>query len=216
MERGIACRRGRFVTAALVLLLAACHSATDASGSSGPGWMRASFAEAPDTTVGNEFEGDGAFGVNPDPGAGLDASFQLSSTDIGSGRREDISFYRPGKGQPAPGRYALAPLTTEDGHPSGFTAYYSLQADQSMQGYTALSGSVTIEKSTSEAVDGTFEITMVQTDRYTSIGDPDNWSAPTPNTITPGAKQIVVRGSFHAIPDSEREMGWNLIGRLPL
>ncbi|HET8656158.1 MAG TPA: hypothetical protein VFL93_11630 [Longimicrobiaceae bacterium] len=200
--------------AALPLLLSGCHeapNAPDVTETGGVGWLKATVrnaadatadtaAQASDTTARITFKGSGEFGVHPDPSMGVDITFQLSAdaTDAGGGR--DIFLLgRPGNGRPAPGRRALAPLTRQGSQYSGFTAYYSRTTPQLSEGYTALSGSVTIRKSTSEEVDGTFEVTMVQTSRSAPADMEHDWDVG-PNTIMPGAKRIEVTGSFHAGP----------------
>ncbi len=198
-------RDGAMVTALLVgvsLPLAGCQNATEPREPLVPGWLKAAFLGAPDPTIGSEMEGNARFNVNSDPAAGLDTSFQLSAIGLGASEGELISFYRPGQGRPAPGRYKLAPLTTKNGRLNGFTGYYGLQYTQGLQSFTALSGTVTIVKSTNDEIDGTFQMTLIQTCKGTSPASPDDWCAASPNVITPGAKQITVTGSFHATPAS--------------
>jgi hypothetical protein len=195
-------RRGRAqvtaVSVSVLIALAACQRATEPRLPAVPGWVRATFLEAPTSDAGSEFEGIAKFAMSGSAASGIDPAFQLFNNGIGGDERESITFFKSGQDQPPPGRYKLAPLTFKNGQPRGFTAYYLFQGATELQTFTALSGSVTIDRSTSDEVDGTFEITLVQTCKDSNPPGPGDWCAPTPNHITPGAKQIIVNGSFHA------------------
>jgi hypothetical protein len=174
-------------------LLAGCHNATAPNG----GWLRASVMDVADTTVRTDYQGTGDFHVGKDPAWGVSVAFQLSSRGTGASAGQTLLLARPGAGRPAPGRYMLAPLTENDGTFSGFTAYYVGGAES----FTTLSGEVDIEQSSDGLVAGTFHITAVQCCRSDPADMAHDWCVG-PNTITPGAKQVEITGSFAAGPET--------------
>lgn len=181
---------------AAVALFSSCH---DAAGPAG-GWLTAAIREATDTG-GREstYRGTGDFIVTRDPGAGVLFSFELNSDGTGTSAGQKFSLYWPGHGRPRAGRYELAPLEVEDGHLEGFTAVYSRVAGGRGEDFTALSGYVVVRESSDDRVDGVFQMTGVLYCLRNDRPGQDDWCT-APTTITPGAPQVEVTGSFAAVP----------------
>ncbi|GBD32533.1 hypothetical protein HRbin33_01503 [bacterium HR33] len=191
---------------AMVLLVPACQAPTAGLDSS---WFRAQIRGAVQT----EYEGTGWFNVGSDPRRGISVQFTLYSSGVGTYTGQRFQLYSPGKGRPGQGIYGLAPLEVKDGSLQGFTAYYHRVAGERSESYTAVSGRVNVAKSSGNRVEGDFDFTGVLYCWSNTSGTPEGWCT-SPNTITPGAPQIQVTGSFSVVafrPGAiveEGKVGW--------
>lgn len=162
------------------------------------GWLRARIVGAIETV----HEGTGDFYVGSDPRQGIAVQFTLNSDGVEVYAGQVLTLFRPGKGRPGEGVYTLAPLEVKDGSLQGFTAYFHRTIDgESGEGesFTTVSGEVVVTKSSAEWVEGDFRFKAVLYCRSSS--DPQRqFRCVGPNTITPGAPEIEVTGSFAAAP----------------
>lgn len=178
-------------------LLVGCQQPTDGSSA---GWLRAQVRGAIDAM----YEGTGFFHIGSDPRVGISVKFTLNSDGVGEYAGQRLMLYRPGKGQPSEGVFRLGPLDTRRGPPEGFTAYFSRVVDGRYEAYTARSGEVIITESSRGRVEGRFRLIGVLYCRGLTRGRPgssgyESWCTG-PNTLTPGAPEIEVTGSFAAVP----------------
>lgn len=179
---------------AIPALFSACDQPTDSRDGS---WLRAQVRGAVDAT----YEGTGYFHIGSDPRVGVSVKFTLNSDAVGEHAGQQFMLYRPGKGRPSKGVFPLGPLETESGSPEGFTAYYSRVVDGQYQAYTTRSGEVNVTESSGSRVEGSFRLIGVLYCRGSTSGVPDSdWWCTGPNTLTPGAPEIEITGSFLAVP----------------
>jgi hypothetical protein len=164
----------------------------------GGGWLR---ARVQGSVEAHHYEGSGYFLVNSDPRRGISVQFTLHSDGEGPYAGQWFLLYRAGKGRPAKGVYRLAPLDVQNGSPRGFTAYYSYvdEGKAYSYAYTALSGEVEVTESSGDRIEGVFRFRGVLYCSGATRGPPQKWCVG-PNTITPGAPEIEVTGSFAAVP----------------
>ena len=190
-------------TARLILLLPVALL-SHCSGSTEPehGWLSAAVREgAGSEASAGSYDGTGDFRTGRDPGAGVSVAFSVVSTGTGASSGRTVMLYRPGHSQPGVGRYELGPVAVVDGHLDGFTAFYDRTAGGHREDFTALSGYVIVRRSSADRFDGDFQFTGVMYCSGSETPGPSDWCT-APTTITPGAPQVELTGSFAAVPYS--------------
>lgn len=197
----------------LIALAAGASGACGGAGATAPGdpsrgqaFLRAvvTARSSVDTiALGDTYEGTGAFAVND----ARPRAFTIASqaTD-GQGDRGFLVTRNQGENTDrlAVGKYAVAPPDYAKPSWDAVSAIYTRVTGGWREAYVGSAGSVTVTRSTSEHVAGTFTLTAVRYYRRPlpglAAGQDSSLVLGRPNAIPPGQPTVVITGSFAADP----------------
>lgn len=176
-------------------LLASCKSAATFDENS---YLRANVIS---DVLQSTYNGPSYF-VTTDAAPGRLPDFTLTSTRNNGDSEEAFVMQRVGGGVIGPGRYPLGLLEAAGANRDAFTMVYWKTA-AAYESFVSVGGEVIVTASSNDHFEGTFRMTGALFCRRFNASVEGSC---TPSTVSPGAKQIEVNGSFSARRPSVRQV----------
>lgn len=132
-----------------------------------------------------------------------DSGFVINADGTGASTRRSFQFVRIGGGRPAPGRYALGPLTPSRPPGAMYATYLDRATDRTdtTRAFVSLSGELTITQSDGGVVAGNFAFIAAEYSAlWISQGRGASRGAGTPTDVTDDAPRVRVSGLVSAVP----------------